>query len=138
PYVYSRYGLFAAEVASNFNQALVRAYLLRRETDPVVQVALIEEAMGNFHRYLLVMPTLSRFELEIHGRVERGEPLTAEGMTELMAGLLADVYGSDLEMDRRRSGILWAQFSGHLYRSFYPYQYATGIAAAHALADRVI
>jgi oligoendopeptidase F len=101
-------------------------------------VALIEEAMGNFHRYLLVMPTLSRFELEIHGRVERGEPLTAEGLTELMADLLADVYGSDLQMDRRRSGILWAQFSGHLYRNFYPYQYATGIAAAHALADGVL
>ena len=138
PYVYSRYGLFVAEVASNFNQALVRAHMLRRETDPAVLVALIEEAMGNFHRYLLVMPTLSRFELETHSRVERGEPLTAEGMTELMADLLAEVYGSEVEMDRRRSGILWGQFSGHLYRNFYPYQYATGIAAAHALADGVL
>ncbi|HSR26356.1 MAG TPA: oligoendopeptidase F, partial [Candidatus Eisenbacteria bacterium] len=138
PYVYSRYGLFLAEVASNFNQALVRAHLLARETDPALQVALLEEGIGNFHRYLLVMPTLSRFELEIHDRVERGEPLTAEGMTELMAGLLAEVYGPEVEMDRRRSGILWAQFSGHLYRGFYPYQYATGIAAAHALADGVL
>ena len=138
PYVYTRYGLFLAEVASTFNQALVRAHLLGRETDPALLVALIEEAMGNFHRYLLVMPTLSRFELEIHGRVERGEPLTAEGLTELMADLLAEVYGPEVEMDRRRSGILWAQFSGHLYRSFYPYQYATGIVAAHALADGVL
>ena len=138
PYVYSRYGLFLAEVASNFNQALVRAHLLARETDPAVQVALIEEAMGNFHRYLLVMPTLSRFELEIHGRVERGEPLTAEGLTELMADLLADAYGGEVEMDRRRSGILWAQFSTHLYRNFYPFQYSTGIAAAQALADGVL
>jgi len=138
PYVYTRYGLFLAEVASNFNQALVRAHLLARETDPAVQVALIEEAMGNFHRYLLVMPTLSRFELEIHGRVERGEPLTAEGLTELMADLLADAYGPDVEVDRRRSGIMWAQFSSHLYRNFYPFQYSTGIAAAHALADGVL
>jgi len=138
PYVYSRYGLFLAEVASNFNQALVRAHLLERETDPSVQVALIEEAMGNFHRYLLVMPTLSRFELEIHGRVERGEALTAEGLTELMADLLAEAYGADVEIDRQRAGITWAQFSTHLYRSFYPYQYATGIAAANALADRVL
>jgi oligoendopeptidase F len=138
PYVYAGYGLFAAEVASNFNQALVRAHLLERETDHAVQVALVEEAMGNFHRYLLVMPTLSRFELEIHDRVERGEPLTAEALIELMADLLADAYGPEVEMDRRRSGIMWAQFSAHLYRGFYPYQYATGIAAAHALADRVL
>lgn len=138
PYVYTRYGLFLAEVASNFNQALVRAHLLAREPDPDVQVALVEEAMGNFHRYLLVMPTLSRFELEIHRRVERGEPLTAEGLTDLMADLLADAYGSEVEIDRRRAGIMWAQFSTHLYRNFYPYQYATGIAAAQALADGVL
>ncbi len=138
PYQYSRYGLFAAEVASNFNQALVRAHLLAREAEPAVQVALIEEAMGNFHRYLLVMPTLSRFELEIHGRVERGEPLTAEGLIQLMADLLAEAYGPEVEMDRRRSGVMWAQFSTHLYRNFYPYQYATGIAAANALADGVV
>jgi oligoendopeptidase F len=138
PYVYTRYGLFLAEVASNFNQALVRAHLLARETDPDVQVALIEEAMGNFHRYLLVMPTLSRFELEIHHRVERGEPLTAEGLTDLMADLLGDAYGAEVEIDRRRAGITWAQFSTHLYRNFYPYQYATGIAAAQALADGVV
>jgi oligoendopeptidase F len=138
PYVYSRYGLFAAEVASNFNQALVRAHLLERESDPAVLVALIEEAMGNFHRYLLVMPTLSRFELEIHRRMERGEALTAEGLTELMADLLVDAYGPEVEMDRPRAGIMWAQFSSHLYRGFYPYQYATGIAAANALADGVL
>jgi oligoendopeptidase F len=138
PYVYARYALFAAEVASNFNQALVRAHLLERETDPAMQVALVEEAMNNFHRYLLVMPTLSRFELEVHGRVERGEPLSAEGLIELMADLLAEAYGPDVEMDRRRTGILWATFSTHLYRNFYPYQYATGIAAANALADGVL
>lgn len=138
PFVYSRYGLFLAEVASNFNQAMVRARLLAGGRDPDFQVAVLEEAMGNFHRYFLVMPTLSRFELEIHERVERGEPLTAEGMTELMADLLADAYGDEVATDRSRAGILWAQFSTHLYRNFYPYQYATGIAGATALAESVL
>jgi oligoendopeptidase F len=137
PHVYQRAGLFLAEVASNFNQALVRAHLLETRTDRDLQVALLEEAMGNFHRYFLVMPTLSRFELEIHTRAERGEPLTADGLTALMADLLAEVYGPELEMDRQRVGILWGQFSTHLYRNFYPYQYATGIAAATALAEEV-
>jgi oligoendopeptidase F len=138
PFVYSRYGLFLAEVASNFNQAMVRAHLLASSSDPDFQVAVLEEAIGNFHRYFLVMPTLSRFELEIHERDERGQPLTAEGMTELMADLLADAHGVELTSDRRRAGILWAQFSSHLYRNFYPYQYATGIAGATALAEGVL
>src|SRR5262249_18269691 len=79
PPVYSDYSLFVAEVASNFNQALVRAHLLDHNTDPEFQIALIEEAMANFHRYFFIMPTLARFELEIHQRVERGEALTAGG-----------------------------------------------------------
>ena len=65
--------MFAAETASNFNQALVRASLLATNTDRDFQIAVIEEAMSNFHRYFFIMPTLSRFELEFHTRVERGE-----------------------------------------------------------------
>jgi oligoendopeptidase F len=138
PFVYANYGIFAAEVASNLHQALVRAHLLGREGDRDFQLAVLEEAMGNFHRYLLVMPTLARFELEVHERVERGEPLTADGLTELMAGLLAEAYGEEVEMDRERSGSMWAQFHTHLYNNFYVYQYTTGIAGAHALAGQIL
>jgi oligoendopeptidase F len=41
-------------------------------------------------------------------------------------------------MDRERTGITWAQFSTHLYSNFYVYQYATGIAGAHALAQGIL
>ena len=78
PFIYSRYGLFVAEVASNFNQAMVRDYLLRTQTDRDFQIALIEEAMSNYHRYFFIMPTLARFELEMHTRAEQGAPLSAD------------------------------------------------------------
>ena len=137
-FLYNSYSLFAAEVASNFNQALVRAHLLRENAaDPVFQIALIEEAMSNYHRYFLIMPTLSRFELEIHQRVERGEGLTADAMNTLCADLFAEAYGDTMTYDRERVGITWAQF-GHMYMNFYVWQYATGIAAADALANRVM
>ncbi|MCS7198650.1 MAG: oligoendopeptidase F family protein, partial [Candidatus Bipolaricaulota bacterium] len=102
PFVYARYGLFVAEVASNFNQALVREHLLKRETDPDMQITILEEAMANFHRYFFIMPTLARFELEIHERVERGEALTAEILINLMADLFAEGYGDEVVMDRER------------------------------------
>jgi oligoendopeptidase F len=139
PYVYSRYGLFAAEVASNFNQALVRAHLLEKfKGNRDFQIALIEEAMGNFHRYFFVMPTLARFELEMHDRVWRGEALTAQTLTDRMAGLFAEAFGPEVDVDRARVGSTWMQFSTHLYANFYVFQYATGISGAHALADRVL
>jgi oligoendopeptidase F len=137
PITYSRYSLFVAEAASNFHQAMVRAHLLQANPDPTFQINVIEEAMSNFHRYFFIMPTLARFELETHQRVERGEGLTADDMIDLMAGLFGEGYGNEMHVDRDRVGITWATF-GHLYVDYYVYQYATGISGANALAKRIL
>jgi len=140
PYVYSSYGLFQAEVASNMHQALTRRYLLATNTDPEFQIAVIDEAMANFYRYFFIMPTLARFELQIHERVEKGIALTADDLNHLMADLISEVYGSEVEVgdrNRERIGSTWAQFHTHLYSNFYVFQYATGIAGANHLAEKV-
>ncbi|MFZ2361236.1 MAG: oligoendopeptidase F [Anaerolineae bacterium] len=139
PPVYSGYSLFAAEVASNFHQAMLRAYLLHpdRNLPRDLQIGIIEEAMSNFHRYFLVMPTLARFELEVHQRIERGEGITADGMIELLAGLAAEGFGDEMAFDREPVGIGWATFP-HLYADYYVFQYATGISGAHALSNRIL
>ncbi|MDJ0755231.1 MAG: oligoendopeptidase F [Ardenticatenaceae bacterium] len=134
---YTNYGLFAAEVASNFNQALVRAYLFDTHDDRDFLITLIEEAMSNFHRYFFIMPTLARFELEIHQRTERGQALPAKDLNKLVADLFREGYGDELKINEDRVGITWAEFHTHMYSNFYVYQYATGISGAHALADRV-
>ena len=138
PFVYTGYSLFAAEVASNFHQAMMRGYLLNTVKDKNFQIALIEEAVGgNFFRYFFQMPTLARFELETHQRAERGEALTADAMVELMADLFAEGFGPNFDMDRERVGMTWSTFS-HLFQDYYVYAYATGISGAHALAGRIL
>ncbi len=137
PGIYKDYSLFVAEVASNFNQAMVRAHLMKSNPDPEFQIALIEEAMSNFHRYFFIMPTLARFELEMHERVEAGEGLTADAMNARMLELYQEGYGDELDADGARTGITWATF-GHLYANYYVFQYATGISAAHALAQGIL
>ncbi|MCW3097479.1 MAG: oligoendopeptidase, partial [Chthonomonadaceae bacterium] len=137
PPMYSSYGTFLAEVASNVNQAMVRAHLLKTQTDRDFQIAVLEEAMANFHRYFFIMPTLARFELEIHERVERGEALTAQSLIKLMADLFQEGYGDGVEMDVDRVGITWAEFPTHLYSNFYVFQYATGISGANALTEGI-
>jgi oligoendopeptidase F len=131
------YTLFAAEMASNFNQAMTRAYLRETNPDTIFQIALIEEAMDNFHRYFFIMPTLARFELEVHQRVEQGEGLTADDLINLCADYFAEGYGDTMSYDRERIGITWATF-GHLYNAYYVYAYATGISAAHEFAKRIL
>jgi len=137
PYVYGQPVLFLCEVASNFHQAIVRDYLFRTEDDPDLQLALVEETMSNFHRYFFIMPTLARFELETHRMLEEGAPVNARTMIDLTAELFEEGYGGEVVADHDRSGIRWAQFP-HTYMNFFVYQYATGISAAHALADRVL
>jgi oligoendopeptidase F len=135
--LYSRYGLFVAEVASNVNQAMVRDHLFRTLTDTSLQIALIEEAMSNYHRYFFIMPTLARFELEIHERIERGEPVSADTLIGVTADLFREGYGDEVVFDRERIGITWAQFQ-HMYMNFYVYLYATGISGAHALVQGIL
>ncbi len=137
PQVSSEYSLFVAEVASNFNQAMVRAHLLQSNDDRDFQISVIEEAMANFFRYFFIMPTLARFELATHELVEKGESLTADVMINLMTDLFSEGYGGKVQLDRERVGITWAYFP-HLFSDFYVYQYATGISGAHALSGRVL
>jgi oligoendopeptidase F len=138
PFVYTDYSLFVAEVASNFHQAMMRGHLLNSVTDKNFQLALLEEAVGgNFFRYFFQMPTLARFELETHQRIERGESLTADSMIDLMADLFAEGFGPNFDMDRQRVGMTWATF-GHLFADYYVYAYATGISGANALAGRIL
>src|ERR1700694_5892176 len=96
--------------------------------------------MANFYRYFFIMPSLARLELEVHEQVERGGAITAGYLNDLMADLMLEVYGSEVEItgrDRDRIGSTWAQFHTHLYSNFYVYQYATGIAGADHLVERV-
>jgi oligoendopeptidase F len=84
------------------------------------------------------MPTLARFELETHQRVEKGQPLTSDAMIELMADLFSEGYGGEMNLDRERVGITWGTFTTHLYIDYYTFQYAIGISAANAIAKRIM
>ena len=135
PLANSGYAMMVAETASNFNQALMRPYLLEQLTAEEERLALLEEAFYNFHRYFFIMPTLVRFELEVHAAVERGEGLTASKLNAIQRRLFQEGYGDVIQADER-TGVTWATF-GHLYVPFYTFQYAAGISAAAALAADV-
>jgi oligoendopeptidase F len=138
PMYYYLYPSIISETASNFSQAMTRAHLLKANPDKYFQIALLEEAMDNFHRYFFIMPTLARFELETHQRIEKGQALTADSMIELMADLFSEGFGGNMNLDRERVGITWGTFTTHLYIDYYTFQYAIGISAANAIAKRIL
>jgi len=141
PIVYNDYGAISStvtETASNFHQAMTRAYLRQKQAEnEVFLLAMIDEAMSNFHRYFFVMPTLARFEVEVYERAKAGKPLTAAIFKEIMSGLYAEGYGDTMDSEPERTAMTWATFL-HLYIPFYTFQYAIGISAAHAAAERIV
>ena len=138
--VYNGYEVLSstvAETASNFNQAMLRAYLKEvKGDDPEFQIAMIDEAIFNFHRYFFTMPTLARLEFEVCSRIQDGKPVTTQDLKSLMKQYYAEGYGETMTDDPERTAITWAQY-GHLYYPFYTFQYGVGISAATALANGV-
>jgi oligoendopeptidase F len=137
PVTYARYGMSAAETASNLNQALMGAHLLTERNDRDWTIAVIEERMANYMRYLFTMPILARFELAAHERVEAGGALSADWMSQTLLGFYREGYGPEVVIDPPRMGITWARFS-HLFMNFYVFQYGVGIAAAAALSEAIL
>lgn len=137
PVTYADYGMSAAETASNFNQALMGAHMLTDSDDRDWTIAVIEERMANYQRYLFTMPILARFELAAHERVEAGAALSADWMSQTLLGYYREAYGPEVVIDPARMGITWARFP-HLFMNFYVFQYGVGIAAAAALSEAVL
>jgi oligoendopeptidase F len=137
PVTYARYGMSAAETASNLNQALMGAHMLAERDDRDWTIAVIEERMANAMRYLFTMPILARFELAAHERVEAGGALSADWMSQTLLECYRQGYGREVIIDPARMGITWARFS-HLFMNFYVFQYGIGIAAAAALSEGIL
>ena len=78
----------------------------------------------------------AEFEKICHGKVEDGEPLTAEEFTNIYYDLNKQYYGESCEVNEE-IGLEWARIP-HFYSNFYVYKYATGFSAASALSKQIL
>jgi oligoendopeptidase F len=133
-YHYADYPIFVAEVASTFNEELLFRLLLR-DADPVMRAFLINQKIDDIRATLFRQTMFAEFELAIHELAEQGMPLTPTLLKDKYRQLNADYFGPDVIIDEQID-IEWARIP-HFYYNFYVYQYATGLSAALALAERI-
>jgi oligoendopeptidase F len=136
PYVYGGYTTFVAEVASTLNEALLTEYLLKHSADPMVRLSVVNNNLDNFRGTLFRQTQLAEFEKLTHDAAEAGEALTADRLSEMYYDLNAQYYGPGVVSDALIA-VEWARIP-HFYRSFYVFQYATGISAATTLAQQIL
>ena len=132
----SGYTIMVAEVASTVNEILLANYLIDKETDPKKKAALITEQLDLIRATLIEQTKLAEFEENVHKRVEEGETLTADNLNEIFFELVKKYAGEALEPEEE-SKYVWARIP-HFYRCFYVYKYATGIASAIVIANKIL
>lgn len=138
PFVTSNYAIFVAEIASTFNEELLLKRVLKTaKTDDERLYYLgyaLEQLRGTYFRQAM----FAEFERNIHARVDKGEPLTGEALTNTYCDILKRYHGAGqgvVDIDDAYC-VEWA-YIPHFYNSFYVYQYATSIAASALFAERV-
>ena len=137
PFVYSSYTIFVAEVPSTLSEALLLDYLLARSTDPAERVVLLQHAIDNIAGTFYTQVLFADYELRAHRLAESDQPITAEILTEIYRGLLADYYGDALDLNEQ-TGITWARIPHFFNSPYYVYQYATCFASAARLAQQIM
>ena len=136
PYVYSGHKIFVAEVASTCNEALLMEYMLSKTEDKKTRMYHINYFLEQFKGTFFRQAMFAEFEKTCHEMVEKGEPLTCEGMCEIYRGLNRQYFGDEIVLDDYID-LEWARIP-HFYSAFYVYQYSTGYTAAIALSRRIL
>ena len=135
PYMCYNYSIFEAETASTFNESLLADYLMKN-SDNDEKAYIIGKRLDDIVATLFRQTMFAEFELIIHEKAERREPVTLDTLRNEYRKLLEAYFGpmmifedvSDLEGLR----------IPHFYTAFYCYKYATGISAAIALSERIL
>lgn len=136
PYRYGNYSIFVAEVASTANEALLNEYLLNHFDDEKKKLYILNNFLEGFRGTVFRQTMFAEFEHDIHIRDQKGEPLTAEKLTEIYYDLNKKYFGENVVSDEE-IGLEWARIP-HFYYNYYVYQYATGYAAATSLANQIL
>jgi oligoendopeptidase F len=139
PYPTADYSIFVAEVASTFNEALLIHKMLEEIKDEDTRLSLLANYLEGIRTTVFRQTQFAEFELRMHEKAERGEPLTGDVLTALYGDVLKKYYGHEKGVCHIDDlyAVEWA-YIPHFYYDFYVYQYSTSFTASTALAEKVL
>jgi oligoendopeptidase F len=112
--------------------------MLSEIKDEDVRLSLLMNYLDGIKGTVFRQTQFAEFELRMHEKAERREPVTGDTLTELYGRIVKDYYGQDkgvCQIDDLYT-VEWA-YIPHFYYNFYVYQYSTSFTAATALAEEV-
>ncbi len=131
----SSYKIFVAEVASLVNELILYDYMLENTNCKKTKINIIESKLELFKNTLFRQTMFAEFEISIHQKALDNEILTNELFSQIYYQLNDKYFGNDVFVNDEIK-YEWARIP-HFYRSFYVYQYATGLAAACTIVNNI-
>jgi oligoendopeptidase F len=139
PYATADYATFLAEIASTFNENLLMHQMLKEEKDDLFKLYILDNYLEQVRGTIFRQTLFAEFELAMHEKVEQGQTLTPDWLSEKYLRLTREYYGADKGVMEVGDyiGNEWS-FIPHFYMNYYVFQYSTGLIASMALSEKVL
>ncbi len=139
PFQYSDYATFVAEIASTMNENLLNDYMVEHAKTDEEKLFLLGSYLELLRTTIFRQTSFAEFEWDIHKRIEAGEPLTGEKMSEIYYDIVKRYYGNDEGVCVVDPYIRyeWAYIPHFINYTYYVYQYSTSLIYATAFAEKV-
>jgi len=132
PFRYAAYEIFVAEVPSTLNEALFLDFMLGRAQSREERIVLLQHAIDSIAGTFFTQVLFADFELQAHRLVEQDQPVTADVLNEIYAGLLREYYGPAID-EEALSKVTWSRIPHFFSTPYYVYQYSTCFASTARL-----
>jgi oligoendopeptidase F len=106
--------------------------MLERADGRGQRAVLLQHAIDSIASTFYTQVMFADFELQAHRLVEQDQPVTADVLNAIYAGLLRDYYGDVID-EEQLSQVTWARIPHFFSTPYYVYQYATCFASTARL-----
>jgi len=140
PFSKSDYPTFVAEIASTVNETLINDYMVKNAKSDEEKLYLLGSYLDLLRLTIFRQTSFAEFELDIHKKVEAGEPITGEDMCDIYYNIVKKYYGNDeghcvvdpyIQYE-------WSYIPHFLGYNYYVFQYATSLIYGTAFVEKML
>ena len=128
--------IFTQEVASTTNELLFTSYLINNAKTDEEKLFYLENILSTWTGSFFRQCFFQEFENYCHEKVESGETLVADDLTQKWEELSRLYYGNDISLGEY-GAYRWITLD-HLYYNHYVFKYATSICYASIIASDIL
>lgn len=129
---------FIAEVPSTMNETLLIRQLKDNSKDSLERLKWLKYEIENINNTYFLQTMMAEFQQKIHDENLNGNIMTADELNKLYGSLYIKYFGESVKeyfVDEKSNE--WSQIS-HFYQGFYVYKYATSLALAYDVSDKIL